>query len=138
MDLWKKEKYGIYNESTLNTSKNDDIITDLNVGRLLQREKLDYDTFGKSNVRQYVQGSTKPQPENVNTTSQIIEDFDLNSIDNLNVDIKTRSTNKVNNKAKQEDTTANNTIDPVIDINNLDLNNYIASQNKNENAGLFD
>jgi hypothetical protein len=108
-------------------------LDDLAVGEMLEREELDFDTFGKSNVRQY-----EPQLAKKTQSTLYQDDFTLESEDEFNqmesILSETQSTKKYSNT-----TSTTNKAGPAtaIDINSFDINAYISQQESDNDVSLF-
>jgi hypothetical protein len=108
-------------------------LDDLAVGEMLEREELDFETFGKSNVRQY-----EPQLAKKTQSTLYQDDFTLESEDDFNqmesVLSQTQSTTKYSTKSATSNKTGPSA---AIDINSFDINAYISQQENDNNVSLF-
>ena len=115
----------------------DDKLHDLSVSKMIEREELDYDTYGVSNVRQG--GFTVNKAPTTNLTKEF---NDLESLGNLLASgttvINTNNTNNKTTKTSNTSISTEATAPTSIDLNNLNLNDYISNQQIEESGGLFD
>lgn len=133
----------MYSNLHVNDS-NDNHVNDLSVGKMLQREEYDYDTFGQSNVKQG--GFTVKKPEMRTSADASIgkAQQDLDRLEELLNSSET--TVKKNAKPKSVASTTAGTSelesDPLksaaVDYDGLNLDDYINSQQTEDSGGLFD
>jgi len=125
---------------------NDDKVHDLTVGRMLQREEYDYDTYGQSNVKQggyTVKPSAESAKADANIKKQLQELDQLEQLMNTN-ESSTSVTAKKPAVASGSglglfDTPVESTEPAAIDYNNMNLDDYINSQQTEDSGGgLFD
>ena len=120
----------------------DDTLHDLSVTRMIEREELDYDTYGVSNVRQG--GYTVNKPPTTNLTKEFNE---LDSLEAL-LSSGTDTVSKTKSSTAPRPTAAPAVPVPAaavatpaaVDLSTLNLNDYINSQQTEaeEGGGLFD
>ena len=108
---------------------------DLAVGGILEREELDFDMFGRSNVKQY----DAPKVANKSKPTLYQDDFTLETEDEFNqmesILNETQATKKYSSASKT--TTKTDTSSSSIDINSFDINAYISQQESDNNVSLF-
>jgi hypothetical protein len=109
-------------------------LDDLAVGGILEREELDFNMFGRSNVKQY----DTPQPVNPSKPTLYQDDFTLETEDEFNemesILNQTQSSKKYSTAIKTSTKTDSSS---SIDINSFDINAYISQQESDNNVSLF-
>jgi hypothetical protein len=114
-----------------------DKVDDLTVGRLMEREELDFALFGKSKIQAF---GTQVKAAPLSSIKKEI--FDIEEVDDLN-ELEKATDSLPSNVTKSiysfdfnaMDSTFNSTSE--VDIANLDLNAYIAQQESDNGGGLF-
>lgn len=100
---------------------------------MLEREELDFDMFGRSNVKQY-----QAQPVSKSKATLYQEDFSIQSEDEFNqmesILNESQSTKKYSSASTKSSKTVSST---DIDINSFDINAYISQQENDNNVSLF-
>lgn len=122
-------------------NENDDNFADLSVGRILEREELDFDMFGKSDIRQSANGAPQP-PKSSTAGNGRREDLSVVSGDVLSDFDSIFSPPAVTSKPKKQ--AAKSAVDEsappsmLVDSDALDIDSYINSQFQDESsASLF-
>lgn len=109
---------------------------DLAVGGILEREELDFNMFGKSNIKQY----DAPHTTNKSKPATLYQDdFTLETEDEFNqmesILNQTQSSKKYSSLSQT--TTKTDSSSSSIDINSFDINAYISQQESDNNVSLF-
>eukprot|EP00604_Paraphysomonas_vestita_P002220 CAMPEP_0174819294 /NCGR_PEP_ID=MMETSP1107-20130205/2432_1 /TAXON_ID=36770 /ORGANISM="Paraphysomonas vestita, Strain GFlagA" /LENGTH=313 /DNA_ID=CAMNT_0016032497 /DNA_START=29 /DNA_END=970 /DNA_ORIENTATION=- len=116
-------------------SDQEDKYDDLAVGQILEREELDFETFGRSKVRQYEpKPVTKPNPTIYQDDFILQDEDDLNEMESI---LSGKKSSGYETKTKYNPSKTKSTSISTIDVDSLDINAYI-SQQENSGGGLFD
>mmetsp|Transcript_4014 Transcript_4014/g.6231 ORF Transcript_4014/g.6231 Transcript_4014/m.6231 type:complete len:289 (+) Transcript_4014:75-941(+) len=120
-------------------SETEDKFEDLGVGRIMEREELDFGMFGKSSVRQY-----EPTAEPSAPHPQIyMEDLSLQSED-VFAEMEDMLSSKETNTAPitsindTQKSAAKETSPQLLDPSTMDINAYITQQESDNTVSLFD
>lgn len=132
------------------TDSNDDTVTDLTVGKMLQREEHDYGLYGQSNVKQ---GGHTMRSADASATADANIKKQLQELDMLEQLMNSNESSTVVQTTEKKGTISdgNNSTSSglalfdtaseeptAIDYNNLNLDDYINSQQEEDSGGLFD
>lgn len=121
-------------------SDSDNEIDDLGVGAIMERENLDFDMFGKSNIRQYEQRKSSDGNTADKTGKIRKDDLELESTDVLDefesfVSLKEDKTPRA--PISSSNSLSNNESSSVVLDSSHDIDAYI-SQQEESSGGLFD
>lgn len=105
------------------------------VGRILEREELDFETFGRSNVRQYEPAKPVKSNPTLYQDDFILQDEDeFNQMESV---LSGKKSSGYESKPKYSANKSSSITSTTIDVDSLDINAYI-SQQENNSGGLFD
>lgn len=119
-----------------NSKKSEEDVSDLRVGKIMEREELDFSTFGTSSVRY---GGYDISDNNNKISKLSGADFDLSELDNI-IALGSKSSSKqtsveINSSISSPFSTKS---EPEFDLANLDINSYISGVQNRSGGGLFD
>lgn len=125
-------------------SDSDNEINDLGVGAIMEREELDFDMFGKSNVRQFEPMETddsqsvhqRDKNSAVGKDDLVIESNDI--LSDFESMLSEGSKKKSTVSSPVVATTTNAAAKAIVVDNSSDIDAYISQQQESEGGGLFD
>mmetsp|Transcript_2635 Transcript_2635/g.4803 ORF Transcript_2635/g.4803 Transcript_2635/m.4803 type:complete len:287 (-) Transcript_2635:266-1126(-) len=125
-------------------SDSDNEINDLGVGAIMEREELDFDMFGKSNVRQFESMETddshvthqRDKNSAVGKDDLVLESNDI--LSDFESMLSEGNQKKSTVSSPVVTTTANVTAKAIVVDNSSDIDAYISQQQESDGGGLFD